>query len=182
MSDGRTRVESDFSEPAAEAGLVRANLHLALLPSRRPFFRAVRRVTDRPTVFSGPGVRRVRDRPTDPLPGGCAMTTLAFLVSRKVTVLCFPPQTCKTPRPGFLPPPTPCRNAAARALVAYEQDGSRRYYGTSCHRSTRKHGWGASTEGSRWEARHLSEPQQWARLGLGRVREPTAVREARVCV
>ena len=68
-------------------------LHLALLPSRRPFFRAVRKVTDRPTVFSGPGVRRVRDRPTDPLPGGCAVTTLALVVG---SYLYFPPQTRKT--------------------------------------------------------------------------------------
>ena len=42
--------------------------HLALLPSRRPLSRAARGVTDRPTVFFGPGVRRVRV-PTDRLPG-----------------------------------------------------------------------------------------------------------------
>ena len=30
-------------------------LHLAFLPSRRPLFRAARRVTDRPTVFLRPG-------------------------------------------------------------------------------------------------------------------------------
>ena len=43
-------------------------LHLALLPSRRPLSRAARGVTDRPTVFFRPGVRRVRV-PTDRLPG-----------------------------------------------------------------------------------------------------------------
>ena len=44
------------------------SLRFALLPSRRPLSRTVRRIPHRPTDFFGPRVREVRDRPTD-LPG-----------------------------------------------------------------------------------------------------------------
>ena len=117
----------------------RERLHLALLPSRRPFFRAVRKVTDRPTVFSGPGVRRVRDRPTDPLPGGCAVTTLALLVG---SYLYFPPQTRKT-----VPGVGSFTRGAQRPFRNFCPSGALGW-------SFRPTGWRARRDrnGSRWEA------------------------------
>jgi hypothetical protein len=52
-------VFSDFTEDLPD------RLHPAVLPSRRPLSRTVRRIPHRPTDYFGPRVRKVQDRPTD---------------------------------------------------------------------------------------------------------------------